>query len=71
MQSLLQGLPLAAQTTTYSEPSPYDKLIQGEAAVQNVEDMLMSGTDADPELNYDINNDGVEDEYDVGPAQPV
>jgi len=70
LQSLLQGLPLAAQSTTYSEPSPYDKLKQGEAAVQEVEDYLTK-SDPDPELNYDINNDGVEDEYDVGPAQPV
>ena len=40
MQSLLQGLPLAAQSTTYSEPSPYDKLMQGEAAVDEVSDYL-------------------------------
>ena len=40
MQSLLQGLPLAAQTTTYSEPSPYDKLMQGQAAVDEVSDYL-------------------------------
>lgn len=55
MQSLLQGLPLAAQTTTYSEPSPYDKLIQGEAAVQDVEDYLMSGTDGGGSGEYEAN----------------
>ena len=40
MQSLLQGLPLAAQTTTYSEPSAYDKLMQGAAAADEVSDYL-------------------------------
>ena len=45
MQSLLQGLPLAAQTTTYSEPSPYDKLMQGAAATDEVSDYL---TESDP-----------------------
>jgi hypothetical protein len=70
MQSLLQGLPLAAQTTTYSEPSPYDKLMQGAAAADEVSDYLTK-SDPDPELNYDINNDGVEDSLDVGPPQPV
>ena len=53
MQSLLQGLPLAAQTTTYSEPSPYDKLVQGEAAVQTVEDYLMSGSGGSGEYEAD------------------
>jgi hypothetical protein len=70
MQSLLQGLPLAAQTTTYSEPSAYDKLMQGAAAADEVSDYLTK-SDPDPELNYDINNDGVEDSLDVGPPQPV
>ena len=70
MQSLLQGLPLAAQTTTYSEPSPYDKLMQGAAAVDEVSDYLTK-SDPEPELNYDINNDGVEDSLDIGPPQPV
>jgi hypothetical protein len=63
MQSLLQGLPLAAQTTTYSEPSPYDKLIQGEAAVQTVEDYLMSGTDADQGA---LSQPGDADYFDAG-----
>lgn len=70
MQSLLQGLPLAAQTTTYSEPSPYDKLMQGAAAADEVSDYLTK-SDPEPELNYDINNDGVEDSLDIGPPQPV
>jgi len=72
LQSLLQGLPLAAQSTTYSEPSQYDKLMQGAAASEEVQDYLSSGSGSETEeLNYDINNDGVVDEYDVGPAQPV
>lgn len=72
LQSLLQGLPLAAQSTTYSEPSQYDKLMQGAAASEEVQDYLSSDdSGSDTELNYDINNDGVVDEYDVGPAQPV
>jgi len=70
MQSLLQGLPLAAQTTTYSEPSAYDKLMQGAAAADEVSDYLTQ-SDPNPELNYDINNDGVEDSLDIGPPQPV
>jgi hypothetical protein len=44
MQSLLQGLPLAAQTTTYSEPSAYDKLMQGAAAADEVSDYLTAGS---------------------------
>jgi len=41
MQSLLQGLPLAAQTTTYSEPSEYAKLMEGEAAVDDLTDYFL------------------------------
>jgi hypothetical protein len=36
MQSLLQGLPLAAQSTTYSEPSEWAKLLEGEAAAEEM-----------------------------------
>jgi hypothetical protein len=42
MQSLLQGLPLAAQTTTYSEPSEYYKLREGEAAVDELTDYFLA-----------------------------
>ena len=34
MQSLLQGLPLEAQSVTYSEPSQYAQLLQGSKGVQ-------------------------------------
>jgi len=44
LQSLLQGLPLAAQSTTYSEPSQYDKLMQGAAASEEVQDYLSSSS---------------------------
>jgi hypothetical protein len=44
--------------------------MQGAAAADEVSDYLTK-SDPDPELNYDINNDGVEDSLDVGPPQPV
>ncbi len=62
LQSLLQGLPLAAQSTTYSEPSPYDKLKQGEAAVQEVEDYL---TKSDPDEGA-LSQPGDADYFDAG-----
>jgi len=65
LQSLLQGLPLAAQTTTYSEPSPYDKLKQGEAAVQEVEDYL---TKPDPPANA-TQDDGTSQLFDEQETQ--
>ena len=37
MQSLLQGLPIAASSTTYTEPSAFDKLIQSKSGI----DMLL------------------------------
>ena len=58
MQSLLQGLPLAAQTTTYSEPSPYDKLMQGAAGVEEVSDYLTKSDEdkAQETINVRWNN---------------
>ena len=62
MQSLLQGLPLAAQTTTYSEPSPYDKLMQGAAAVDEVSDYL---TQSDPDQGA-LSQPGDADYFEAG-----
>ena len=62
MQSLLQGLPLAAQTTTYSEPSPYDKLMQGAAAVDEVSDYL---TKSDPDQGA-LSQPGDSDYFEAG-----
>ncbi len=62
MQSLLQGLPLAAQTTTYSEPSPYDKLMQGAAAVDEVSDYL---TKSDPDQGA-LSQPGDADYFEAG-----
>ena len=72
MQSLLQDMPLEAQTTTYSEASQLDKWLDSKEGLEYLM-QLAGGTEPvpDQELNYDINNDGVVDEYDVGPAQPV
>jgi len=60
MQSLLQGLPLAAQTTTYSEPSAYDKLMQGEAAFQEVSDYLTVDNSTNPAPDAGSNQIGGE-----------
>ena len=38
MQSLLQGLPLEAQSVTYSEPSQYSQLLQGSTGLQSLFD---------------------------------
>jgi hypothetical protein len=38
MQSLLQGLPLEAQSVTYSEPSQYAQLLQGSTGLQSLFD---------------------------------
>ena len=62
LQSLLQGLPLAAQTTTYSEPSPYDKLMQGAAAADEVSDYL---TKSDPDQGA-LSQPGDADYFDAG-----
>jgi hypothetical protein len=62
MQSLLQGLPLAAQTTTYSEPSPYDKLMQGASAVDEVSDYL---TQSDPDQGA-LSQPGDSDYFEAG-----
>lgn len=62
MQSLLQGLPLAAQTTTYSEPSAYDKLMQGAAAVDEVSDYL---TQSDPDQGA-LSQPGDSDYFEAG-----
>ena len=39
MHSLLQGMPLQSQTTSYTEPSAFDKLVQGNVALQDLDDM--------------------------------
>jgi hypothetical protein len=40
MQTLLQGLPLAAQQYTYTEPSAFDKFVQGNVAAQDLTDIV-------------------------------
>ena len=69
LSSLVQGLPIEASQTVYSEPSELQNYID---TIGGLEALLSAlGLSESPELNYDINNDGVEDAYDVGPAQPV
>ena len=75
MHSLLQGMPLTAQSYSYTEPSDIDALIQAGVAGEDILKYLGYGADSssssDTELNYDINNDGLENNEDVGPPQPV
>jgi len=40
MQTLLQGLPLAAQQYTYTEPSAFDKFVQGNVAAKDLADIV-------------------------------
>jgi hypothetical protein len=46
MQSLLQGLPLAAQSYTYTEPSKLDELMGGKAGLDQLLDMFGYDTQA-------------------------
>ena len=46
MQSLLQGLPLAAQSYTYTEPSKLDELFGGKAGLDQLLDMFGYDTQA-------------------------
>jgi hypothetical protein len=39
MQTLLQGLPLAAQQYTYTEPSAFDRFVQGNVAAKDLTDI--------------------------------
>ena len=75
LHSLLQGMPLSAQSRSYTEPSQIDELVNAGYDLETILKLVGldggSGSESETELNYDINNDGVEDEYDVGPAQPV
>ena len=40
MQSLLQGLPVAARTTSYTEPSALGELIQGQEGLNYLLDLF-------------------------------
>jgi len=40
MHSLLQGMPLQAQTTSYTEPSDFDTLVQGDTALSTLGGMF-------------------------------
>jgi len=71
LSSLVQGLPIEASQTVYSEPSELQNYIDTIGGLEALLSALGLSESESPELNYDINNDGVEDAYDVGPAQPV
>jgi hypothetical protein len=53
MQSLLQGLPLAAQSYTYAQPSALSEILSGAGGISDLYNMLFGGEGSAPATNPD------------------
>jgi hypothetical protein len=51
MQSLLQGLPLAAQSYTYAQPSALSEILSGAGGISDLYNMLFGGKGSAPATN--------------------
>tara|TARA_R110000782_G_scaffold204392_2_gene292927 strand:+ start:224 stop:835 length:612 start_codon:yes stop_codon:yes gene_type:complete len=62
MHSLLQGMPLAAQNTAFTEPSDIDKLIQAGVAADDIYTILFGGGGGGGESSSGSVEDTIKDE---------
>ena len=64
MQSLLQGLPLAAQSYTYQQPTGLSQFRQSIGGVQKLYDAIFGGNTTAPPTSEEVIQ-GLKDEYEV------
>ena len=67
MQSLLQGLPLEAQSYSYSQPSDIQKILGSTAGVQNLIDSLYGSGNTNPAGESVITDPNTGDGYNAAP----